>query len=236
MKYELAILTHGRSEPLAQTLTSFRENVRPLPTRIRVVGDGVADVSRLIGIVRGVFPDVEDPEANASHPIRQAGFCRSTGRLWRLAAADTDVDYVFWLEHDFLFTRSVSLEQMASLLADVHWLAQVALVRNPENDDERRAGGLIASRPAAFALQQSTVQAEGVGWRVSWLEHGEWFTTNPSLMRRSFMEGNPFLDDGKPYCEGRFGIALKQLGYRFAYWGDGVEYVKHIGVRNGSGY
>lgn len=237
LRYELAVLTHGRAKPLLGTLASFREQVRPEPARIRVFADAVADLASVVGAVRGTFPDLEDPDVSATHPSRQNGFCRATTRLWAAAASDEEVDYVFWLEHDFRVERRVSLEQMASLLEQEPDLAQVALVRNAENHQERRAGGLIASRPGAFEARQSTVEAEGVGWVVPWLEHRAFFTTNPSLMRRDFMRENPFPDDEQPHCEGRFGIELVRRGFRFAYWGDGIPWVQHVGDRqDGTGY
>lgn len=236
IRYELAVLTHGRASTLLRAVASFRDHVRPEPSRIRVFGDALDDPSTVVGALRGTFPHLEDPYVSATHPTRQQGFCRATARLWDAATRDTDVDYVFWLEHDFVLRRTVSLEQLASLLDQEPEIAQVALVRNPENEHEHRAGGLIASRPGSFALRRSEVQAEGVPWQVAWLEHRAFFTTNPSLMRRSFMVEQPFLDDGEPHCEGRYGAALVERGFRFAYWDDGAEYVEHVGERSGVGY
>jgi hypothetical protein len=237
LRYELAVLTHGRAKPLARTLASFREHVRPEPARIRVFADAVTDLASVVGAVRGTFPALEDPDVAATHPSRQNGFCRATARLWESASDDEDVDYVLWLEHDFLFVRSVCLEQMASLLEREPKLAQVALVRDACNDEERRAGGVVQARPGAFASRLSTVEAEGVSWRVAWLEHRAFFTTNPSLMRREFMAAQPFPDDGAE-CEGRYGLGLVERGYRFAYWGDGTPWVSHVGDRSdgGTGY
>jgi hypothetical protein len=105
----------------------------------------------------------------------------------------------------------------------------MALVRDAVNADERRAGGLIKSRPGQFQPQEGS---------HPWLRHRSYFTTNPSLMRTSFMRDDPFLDDGEPYCEGRYGIHLLTRGYTFGAWGSGEEWVAHMGVRDrtGKGY
>lgn len=236
MRYALAILTHGRSRTLPSALARFVENVYPLPHRIHVFADASQNVEGVVGAVRGYFPSVEDPTLSATHPSRQQGFCRATARLWERCAADEDVDHVFWLEHDFLVERRVSLEQLAGLLDADRDLAQVALVRQAANDEERAAGGLIQSRRSAFLPRRSAVPFDGVELRCDWLEHRSFFTTNPSLMRREFMRENPFPDDGVSECEGRFGIELVRCGYRFGYWGDGHPWVSHVGVRDGVGY
>lgn len=236
LRYELAILTHGRSSTLSATLASFRELVRPLPTRVRVFADGAPDAIYPASAVYSAFPDDESLPVAATYSARQQGFCAATGRLWHESANTEGVDYVFWLEHDFLIERRVSLEQLADLLEQHTELAQVALVRNPCNAEEERAGGVVENRPGAFSFHRDRVQAEGVESNVAWLDHSAFFTTNPSLMRREFMQENPWPDDGKPYCEGRFGVQLVERGYRFGYFGDGFPWVRHIGVRDGRGY
>jgi hypothetical protein len=120
----------------------------------------------------------------------------------------------------------------------------MALIRDVANADEAKAGGLVASRPGEF--EQRYLSPEGFSYprhaepvqglgAIPWLEQRSYFTTNPSLMRRAFMAEQPFLDDGGPYCEGRYGIRLRDLGYTFGAWGSGEEWVAHMGVRDASG-
>lgn len=229
LSYRLVVLTHGDSATLEECLESFAANVAPLPSELHIVRDGAASSPPV-----GYVPDW--PCQIHLHQVapRQAGFCRATGYCWGLGAA-ARAPYVFHLEHDFVFERRVSLEQMASLLDGDDRLAQVALVRNAVNRQELAAGGLIESRPSSFHRRRSVVEAEGVGWTVEWLDHRAFFTTNPSLMRQAFMAENPWIDDDEPYCEGRFGIDLVARDYHFAYWGDGVPYVRHVGARDGVG-
>lgn len=161
------------------------------------------------------------------------GFCHQTRTLWADAirvAGEMDAEYVFWLEHDFHVTRPVDLRQLAAVLDADHGIAQMALVRNAVNATELAAGGLVASRPGEFT-------DEG-----GWLSHRSYFTTNPSLMRTAFMAEHPFGTAGGKRlpqdirCEGEYGIALREAGFRFGVWGGGEEWVRHVGHRDGRGY
>lgn len=233
MKYELAILTHGRASTFSRAIESFAAQVRPAPTSIRVFADGVRDMHPVAQALRSTFPTVR---AAVAAPAGSRGFCAATATLWASCVQRSEADYVFWLEHDFLIERRVSMEQLASLLDQESKLAQVVLVRQAVNGEERRAGGVVQARPDAFAFRQSIVHAEDVDWKVDWLEHRAFYTTNPGLMRLDFMSENPWPNDDEPHCEGRFGLDLIERGYRFAYWGDGFPWVRHIGHRDGHGY
>ena len=67
------------------------------------------------------------------------------------------------------------------------------------------------------------------------MEQKSYFTTNPCLMLRSFMEANPwpvYADE----CEGLFSIDLVARGFSFAAMGSGEQWVRHTGRRDGFGY
>jgi hypothetical protein len=220
VKYTLALLTHGDSPHLAETLESFLEQVTPAPTRLCTVRDG-----------HGRLPPILDGRAwNGKVLIPQMGFCRATRSLWHFAMRDLkherEPSWVFWLEHDFRFLRPVDLGQLADVLDRDMTVAQVALMRGPENSAERRAGGVIAAK-----------QREGYVFipQSGWLRHYAYFTTNPALMSVHFMRANRFPLEEKE-CEGKFGLALKDRGYSFAVWGDGTPWVEHLGTRDGFGY
>lgn len=230
-EYELAVLTHGESRSLPTALRAFVEYVRPAPTSVRVFADASRRLEYVVGATQAAFPSL-DPVVSSTHPSRQNGFCRATGRLWD-ACARGDAPFVFWLEHDFVVERHVSVEQLAAVLEERQDLAQMALVRGTANDVERRAGGLVESM-SGVERRRSRVYADGVWWTVDWLEHRSFLTTNPSLMRRGFMATNSWPSEVDE-CEGRFGIDLLAQGYRFGYWGDGTPWVDHVGVRDGSG-
>ena len=207
MRYLLAVLSHGDHSTRKEALAAFREHVKPDPNGVALMHD------------------------------EGAGFCVATGRLWRQAvrmAEAEDCDYVFWLEHDFLVRRDVDVEAMAALLRWVD-VAQVSLMRQPCNEQERRAGGVVQRDPSAFSYRPA-------GWAPGdcavpeHLSHRVYFTTNPSLMRTSFMRQNPW-PDYPSECEGRFTIDLVAAGYSFTILGRGEPWIEHIGgQRTGKGY
>ena len=200
MKYALAVLSHGDNWSLrAATVDRFKRRITPYPSIVIRHHD-------------------EDSE----------GFCKATARLWA-KCAEADVNFVFWLEHDFLIERRFNLAPLAALLIEKPELAQVALVRNAVNEREENAGGIIDVHPRSDYVHV-------VRDNHQWLEHRINFTTNPSLMRRQFMEENPWPDYSSE-CEGKFSADFLARGYHFAYWGDGTPWVTHVGpMRTGHSY
>jgi hypothetical protein len=225
---------------LDATLASFRANVTPEPEQTYLYCDGLFATLRHGWEARRHRDRVD----LLSSPV-QRGFCSATATLWQWAV-EPGVDYVFWLEHDFVLLRPLDLRPLAVVLDADRRLAQMALVRGPVSPDEVAAGGLVASRPGEFVPREPYPSdilgslcagpGAGVEMRATWLEHRSYFTTNPSLMRRDFMVEHPLLDDGDPACEGRYGIGLRDAGFTFGAWGDGEPWVDHVGVRSGHGY
>lgn len=225
MDFTLAVLTHGRGSTLSEALRSFREHVEPAPAKVLVYSDG--------GFVRG--HDLRTKiggDAVVTHyrfAGAPAGFCAATAALWQWAVEDAAGDWVFWLEHDFIFRQPVDLAHLAKVLAARRRdLAQMQLMRNAVSEAEHAAGGL-------FELRRSDYTARDSGHRRTWLEHRSYFTTNPSLMSRDFMQAHPFNGIG-PHCEGRYGLDLVAAGYSYGVWGDGRPWVEHVGIRSGFGY
>lgn len=216
--YVLAMLSHGypHSATAEETLRSFSEHVDRPPEFAVYYHDGPGHA----------FAAREASEYEAISGGAQNGFCVATRALWMhaaRAAIDRAVPYVFWLEHDFRFLRPFRIRDLALILRDAS-IAQAALVRGPVSREEQAAGSVLARHGDRHVVQDGHV------------EHDYYFTTNPSLMRTAFMRENPWtLEDRE--CEGKFGIRLREQGYRFAVLGDGAEeYVEHIGIRNGFGY
>jgi hypothetical protein len=201
MKFAVLLISDGRDEYRERTVASAKEML-PEPD---------------------YFLHVDDRE----HELGFAGAIRAG---WRRVLTETDADYVFHLEQDFTFNRPVPIEEMGAVLRARPHLAQLALRRQPWNDHERAAGGVVEMHPDDYAEHELN------GWR--WLEHTRNFTTNPSLYRRGICEfGWPAGTDS----EGHFGIAFRESypGMRFGYWGarDSGEAVTHIGdVRAGKEY
>lgn len=239
MKYRLVVLTHGKSEVLADTLESFCEHVEPKPVDAYIHADGWEAVARAETVGKH-FAQWPWQVGRSEH---SEGFCEATRLAWKAAAGapttrtwqpsvhpdgPPEPTHVFWLEHDFVFTRPIDLDAMARVMAGQfaysgNLVAQMALMRNAVNPVERSMGGL-------YELRKDDYRQEGV-----WLSHSSYFTTNPSLMTTSFMRSNPW-PTYPAECEGRFGIDLVARGYRFGVWGDGSPYVEHVGERSGHGY
>lgn len=214
--YVLAMLSHGYpySATAEETLTSFSEAIDRPPAFAVYWHDGPGTA----------FCATEASDYEAVGGGAQEGFCAATRGLWHRAsraAVDRGIPYVFWLEHDFRFLVPFRLEDLARPLRDAR-IVQTSLLRQPINYDERERGAVLVS--GEYEVEDGYVT------------HGRYFTTNPSLMRASFMRECPFPDE-KRECEGKFGIALRDDGRRFAVLGDGeTEYVEHFGTRNGHGY
>jgi hypothetical protein len=220
LDYTLAVLTHGSGRTIHQTLASFQDKVSPRPSRIIVHCDGPRH-----NPVRAL-----DLIAEQNFDSEQRGFCQATGRLWKWAA-DGETEFVFWLEHDFVFLRPIKLEELAGPISAVGAVCQMQLMRTPVSRDEIAAGGLHELRQNEYEPRSWPVGDETRRWQ----HHRSYFTTNPSLMRSEFMAFNPWPDDGVDQCEGRFSIDLVERGFSFGVWGSGEPWVQHIGRRDGSG-
>jgi hypothetical protein len=161
----------------------------------------------------------------------RSGFGGAIRSAWSTLLELSEAPFVFHLEDDFVFRRQVRAGHMMGILERFPHLVNLALRRQPWNDDERAAGGIVEQHPDAYHDRSHfPLYAE-------WLEHRLFFTTNPGLYRRSLMERE--WPDGAN-SEGRFSHALlEDPDVRFGYYGarDSGEWVEHIGVeRVGVGY
>lgn len=178
----------------------------------------------------------EFPDATVVATPGRSGFGGAIRNAWRVATENYGhCAQVFHAELDYIYNREVPLDGMAWVLDTHRYLTQLALRRQPWNDMERAAGGVIERWPGDF------VEIHDGYW---WLEHRRWFTTNPCLYRAELM------DAGWPegaQSEGRFSLELFEMGFdgipgpevRSGYWGtwDSGVAVEHIGVtRAGTGY
>jgi len=218
VRYALALLTSpGREDCLERTLASFERNVRPRPSELVCHVDGGGRLPPLLygseawtGVAGG----------------RRRGFCEATATLWWLAA-ESSCPWVFWLEDDFELVRAVDLTALARVLLGEPHVAQMSLCRQAVNSEEIAAGGLVASRPGAYVRRGSA---------AAWLEHREYWTTNPSLFRTQLARSFPWPTE--QHCEGVFthGLLASLPATSFGVWGVGDVWAEHIGVRQGAGY
>lgn len=171
---------------------------------------------------------------------QRAGCAEAFRSCWRQLRQHSTADKVFLIEGDFEFFRPVDLDDMAALLDARPYLAEVALRRQPWNDLEIAAGGIVEQHPEWY-----TDCSDDAGRQ--WLEQSAFFTTNCPLFRRSLFDVEwPGHIPGQ-YSEGTFHQRLVTQGtpevpgdaVRYAYWGsrESGVWVHHIGEqRAGTGY
>lgn len=172
-----------------------------------------------------MLPEV-DHVVRVDDSDHRLGFAGAVATGWA-QALQTGADFVFHAELDFLYLQPVDLAGMIDALAAHPRLVQLALLRAPVNDTERRAGGVMEQHPGDYTP---------IVWGPhAWWEHRRHVTTNPCVWPRWVVErGWPLVDQS----EGRFGIDLfsEDHARRAGYWGTGVS-VEHIGHdRAGTGY
>lgn len=129
-------------------------------------------------------------------------------------------DWVFHLEADFTFNEPVPINEMIGVLERRPYLAQIALKRQPWNEFECAAGGIVEQCPSDYREISDS--------RARWTEHQRFFTTNPSVYSRELVRlGWPQVAES----EGIFTLQLLELGRAFAYLGGKFDAprVTHIG-------
>jgi len=217
------IITDGRVNVLKQTVRSFHDNVGPVDEIFMYDDSAQVGTRKLLRERYPEFTHIGDINGE------RQGFGGAIRTVWRYLRECTDADYIFHLEDDFTFNQPVDLTDLVAILEARPSLAQVAYVRQAWNPQEKAAGGLIEANPEAFDHRTDEVR--------DWLEHGMFFTTNPSLYRRSLIERYDWPDGD--LSEGMFSAALRDDGFRFGYWGKhgDAPTVHHIGEhRQGIGY
>lgn len=193
-----------------------------------LIGDGRDDYrDRTIDSAKLSLPKLDDA-VEIDDSDHKLGFAGAVAEGWR-QVLERGHDWCFHLEADFVFNRPVPVADMRRVLEANPHLVQMALLRGPENPDERDAGGIIQQHPEDFKLVACDDGHQ-------WVEHRRFFTTNPSLIPAWVMRsGWPQVAES----EGHFGLNLfaSDPHLRSAFWGDGTEWVAHIGrERVGVGY
>ncbi len=224
MTATLLVFTDGRQDCLERTIASARESLVPwtfFNRRIMIDDSQNPDYARSLS---SQFPDFQ-VLSNAS----KMGFCGAIQLGWAQIPKDDPESWVFHLEDDFTFNRSVNLLAMLEVIQRNPHLKQIALLRQAWSEEEHKAGGLIQVWPDSY---------EDKRWNDhEWLEHRLFWTTNPSLYRGNLTRiGWP---DG-PGCERTWtDMMLTNPTARFAFWGNRNDgpLVTHIGThRVGTGY
>jgi hypothetical protein len=199
---------------LRRSLASLAERVRgPIVQRVIYSDWGHARKAELDAIAAEHGFYVVGPE-------RHRGYTASAQLLWRYLDARVRADFIFLTEDDFVYERDVDLEPFLDTLEANPQLRQVALLRDPYPSEVER-GGVLGWPAESFELRDA---GNGHGR----LEHRNFWTMNPSLMRRSIAK-MPWPSQSS--SERGFGDAvLRDPDARGALWGTGEPGITHIGA------
>lgn len=226
----LLVMTDGRDDYLKRTLAAFDEHVwGPLTTRIIHDDSGDPEHTQMLAETYDGYTVIGTPE--------RAGFGGAIRSAWGLVPyLATDETFIAHWEDDFVATRRIDLGAIAAVLDRHPRLVHMALRRQPWNDEEKAAGGIVEIHPEGY---RDVTDGED-----QWLEHRMFWTTNPSVYRKTLLEvGWP---EGVQ-SEGNFAPKLMAQGtaevggddMMFGFWGarDSGTWVEHIGQeRAGTGY
>ena len=219
----MLVMTDGRADCLARSMATYDRLAGPIHRR--VIHDDSGDAQYLAHL-RRTYPDWTLITTG-----QRSGFAGAYRSAWGWLATHCDTDWVFSTEDDFEIGADVDLAQMAVVLAAHPHLAQMALQRQPWNEREREAGGIVAMDRPSF-----TPRTDGVH---DWLEHRKFYTTNPHLVAASFVRRHEW--PAGRQSEGRFSVGLfrSDPAVTCGFWGtaDDPPRVHHIGAqRAGVGY
>lgn len=226
MTTTLAVFTtDGRRHTLEATIASAVKNLHGSIGRRVIFTDAGNDAH--VAWLKETFPF----EVFCGPPKR--GYAAAMKAAWRQLAIGAFDDHVFWLEDDFTFNRPVNVDHMARVLDRYNDIAQLALRRQPWNDQECVAGGIVESHPDWYT------DVTDHDLRAHWLEQTAFWTNNPCLFRRELCSKVEWPQGAN--AEGRFTFEVLNAcpGACFGFWGDrnSGEWVRHIGEeRVGGGY
>ncbi len=216
----LMVITDGRRECIIRTIQSFNQMVDQtlISKKIMINDSGDQQYAEWL--------EQSYPEFEIFHSPGRSGF---GGAIQRGFAQLGTSRYVLWLEDDFTLNEPIDLRDMVRVLQNNRHLAQLVLKRQPWNDAEKTAGGIIECWPQEFH--------EKTDGKNYWVEHTLFFSTNLNLTpRRTFVQGWP---DGTGSERTFTDMLLKDPDTRFAFWGrkDDPPAIHHIGEqRAGIGY
>jgi hypothetical protein len=216
------IITDGRRDCIARTIPSLEAMVGPFADRLICDDSGDPAYARWL---------------TATFPTWRVRAHQRVGHGPAVAfamaeAAKMDADWVWWSEDDILYQRQVDLAAMARLMeTEGDDLKQISLKRQAWFPLELAAGPTVIDRfdPALFTERTSP---DG-----PWLEHRQFFTLNPHLIRRDLLRVIRW--PSVPNSEHHFGRRLFANPLpRCGIWGarSDAPWIAHFGERTGMGY
>ncbi len=149
----------------------------------------------------------------------------SIGQAWQ-RVRDTDADYVFHLEDDWVFPEPVNVEDLVDICEANRDLANVVLRRQPHGAEG--IGGYIGDDPDSFRERRC--------WDLKYLEHRKGFWLNPCVYPADIPHRYEW---ERGMTEGDFTELLlrDEPRWRFAVFGKHLDAPRaiHIGDRSARG-
>lgn len=227
-KVGLLIFTDGRFGLLDATIRSWEENFDAVIDKSILINDSPDPVVR--GILDNRYGDKMD---KIIHHDQRLGFGGTIKDTWENHL--DDLDWIVHLEDDFMLVKPVALNDLLTILKLNSHLSQIVLMRQPWNEQEKKAGSVWGKYPERY----TEMSMETNGRILRWMEHRVCWSTNPCVYHRSITElGWP----DSPESEGKFGFRVREKypdRACFAMFGSKSDshYVYHTGtVRVGTGY
>jgi hypothetical protein len=214
-KISLVVITDGRQSCIEQTIDRFNELINYDFFEKLIIND--SGDPRYHEFLVNRFP-----QFNVISHEQRRGLAGAVQSAWDSVSKESD--YVFHLEDDFVFNKSIDISHLAFLLRKNPHLVQMALVRAPVNPPEEEVGGFVFQHLADYSQKED------------FFEHGRLFTLNPSLYPMSTVKmGWP--DHGG---ESEFTSKVHTIDkdYRFGFYGNIYDppLVTHIGGRRSEGW
>lgn len=225
------VFTNGRST-IHETIASAEANLSG-PISERWIHDDSGD-PRNHEILANRYP-----EYTLIAPERNLGFGGAIRNAWAHLREHSSAEFIWHQEDDFTYNRPVDLYELMHVLNARPHLVNLALRRQPVNEYEAAAGGVIECWPDAYVDMSMNAAMETGARELHWLEHTLFFTTNPGLYRRQLIW---WLDwPAGVGSEGQFtrDVLTESNRAKFGYYGARAsgEAVHHIGdTRTGTGY
>jgi hypothetical protein len=196
-KISLVVITDGRQSCIEQTIHRFNEVINYDFFEKLIIND--SGDPRYHDFLVNRFPGFNV----VSHEQRR-GLAGAVQSAW--SSVNPEVDYVFHLEDDFLFNKSIDIAHMAFLLRQNPHLVQMALVRASVNPPEEAVGGFVFQHLADYSQKED------------YFQHGRLFTLNPCLYPMSTVRMS-WPDHGG---ESEFTTKVHSIDkdYRFGFYGE----------------
>jgi len=159
-KISLVVITDGRQSCIEQTIDRFNEVINYSFFEKLIIND--SGDPRYHDFLVNRFP-----EFNVVSHEQRRGLAGAVQSAW--SSVNPEIDYVFHLEDDFLFNKSIDIAHMSFLLKTNPQLVQMALVRASVNPPEEEVGGFVFQHLEDYSQKED------------YFQHGRLFTLNPCL-------------------------------------------------------